>query len=76
MADLPACAGDCQTFREAMERYQINDPNNIYNLDSDPKHKEIITTMRTIQRRLLKDPDKNFLINYCLAGHGMHQNGL
>ena len=57
MADLPACAGDCQTFREAMERYQINDPNNIYNLDSDPTRKEIMTTMRTIQRRLLEDPD-------------------
>lgn len=36
MGDLPACRKDIQTFASAMERYQLNDPENIYNLDSDP----------------------------------------
>ena len=76
MGDLPACGKDIQTFSGAMERYQLNDPENIYNLDQDPTQKVINKTMMTIMKRLKKKPDLGFLINFLLAGHGMQKNGM
>ena len=75
MGDLPACRYDIKTFASAMERYQLNDPENIYNLDSDPTLSQTNKTMRTIMRRLQKNPDKGHLINFLLASHGMQKHG-
>ena len=71
MGDLPACGKDIETFSKAMERYQINDPDNIYRLDNDPKTSVINKTMMLIMKRLKKNPDQGFLVNFLLAGHGM-----
>ena len=76
MGDLPACSKDIETFASAMERYQLNDPQNIYNLSNDPKQAECNKEMIIIMKRIKKYPDQGFLINFCLAGHGMQKNGM
>ena len=57
MHDLPACKQDVETFATAMERYQLNDPQNIYYLDKDPKFSEVHATKMTIMKRINKKPD-------------------
>ena len=76
-ANLTECKKDCKTFKNAMKEYKITDtgPEDIYNMDSNPKDDTIKETVKEIKIRLRDNPDKNFLIFYILAGHGMVMGG-
>jgi len=77
MPDLPQCKDDCASLREAMRRYLVLDdgPEQLYKMDDNPDLKRLWRVRRHIRRRLMDNPDKNFLIVYVLASHGIQSSG-
>ena len=70
------CWKDCETIRNAFERYNIvdtgpPDEKDLYVFNDNATSAKITKVISNIKRRLLENPDKNFLIFLILAGHGM-----
>ena len=58
-----------------MKRYCVIDKKNVYHLyNSDLK--TCNKTLLAIMKRLKESPETNFLIIFCVAGHGLNYQGL
>ena len=71
---------DCEKMRECLERYNITDTGpiedkNLYVIDDNATAAKMKKVMSSIRRRLRAEPNKNFLIVYVFAGHGMNACG-
>ena len=67
-------------MRTVLEMYDIKDKGpidnkNLYVLNENATLKKIIEVMTSIRMRMKENPDKNFLVIYVLAGHGMICDG-
>ena len=63
-------------MREALERYGIKDTGpiedeNLYVINDNATFKKTSSIMKNIRQRIANNPDKNYLVVYVLAGHGM-----
>ena len=59
-------------MKAAMANYGVTDTaNGLYTIEEDPELKQIMIVLRDIKIRLKNNPDRNFLIIYIMAGHGM-----
>ena len=74
MVDLPSCTDDMDAFRDAMKHYGATDPADCYVLHN-ASFRECNSTFREITERISSNKDKNFLILYVFAGHGMNVKG-
>ena len=71
---------DCEEMREALKRYGITDTGpigdeNLYVLNDNATAAKIRKVMQNIRHRIASDPEKNYLVVYVLAGHGMIVSG-
>ena len=71
---------DCETMRIVLERYGITDTGpiddkNLYVLNDNATAAKIRKVLKSIKHRISSNPEKNFLVIYVLAGHGMIDSG-
>ena len=71
---------DCELIKEVLDRYDIRDTGpvddkNLYVLNDSATSAKIIQVMKNIRQRIGSNPEKNFLVVYVLAGHGMIDSG-
>ena len=76
--DNSLCLKDCDTIRPVLESYGITDlggEGKPHIMNDNGTFKKIFTVMRDLKKRFTMEPDKNFLIVFVLAGHGMQVSG-
>ena len=72
------CWKDCAKIKPILERYGLDDnggTENLYIINENGTQISITKAISHIKRRLLNEPQKNFLIVYIIAGQGMHSGG-
>ena len=67
-------------MRVQLEQYGIKDTGpvddkNLYVLNDNATAAKIRDVMKNIRHRISSNPEKNFLVVYVLAGHGMIDSG-
>ena len=60
-----------------MKKYKVTDTgvDNLYTMEDNPTEKQVSQVLTDIRKRLRENPDKNFLVISCWAGHGMQLQG-
>ena len=72
MDDLSLTEEDCVRFRAACERYSVNlDTKEKYNMGNSTTKAKFLEVIKDMSSEFRHNPDSNYLICYCFAGHGM-----
>ena len=75
MGALKAVEKDMAAFRGAMKYFGLTNPANTVELKEPERAIHCGKAVLTIKRRFAAEPDKNFLMLWVLAGHGMNWSG-
>ena len=73
MINLDACKDDIDLFRDVLKRYKVKKENehNCHN----PTRKQMDDLIKELAKKFKSEPEKNFLVIYVVAGHGMNCSG-
>ena len=70
------CWKDCQTMMDTLLRYGFTaDGPNAIIFNDTLTIKMLMQSNKSLKMRMMREPDKKFLIIYVLAGHGMIGGG-
>ena len=79
MGELKAVEKDMAAFRNALKYFGLTkeymSPENIVELKDITSKMDCFKAIVGVKKRIKLTPEKNFLILWCLAGHGMNWSG-